>query len=285
MSARRWLLGALAACVAIGPARAEPNAQGGPRPAQLPAMAQLAYAGYVAGFNVMNARAGFRLSPDGYALGVSFQTAGMIGALFRGDNLSLAEGAWSGSRPMPRDYLSGGTWRGNPRHVEIAYPDGQPHVVTVVPPEDNEREPVPEAMQRGTVDTLSAVAELLHTVALTGRCEGQARTFDGHRVTEVSAHTVGIEVLPPESRSSFSGPALRCDLEGRQLAGFPKDAGPDDMLRKPQHSSIWVASLRPGMPQVPVLMSFETRFFGHVRLYVTQSLPSMNIAEFTPRVP
>ena len=93
-------------------------------------------------------------------------------------------------------------------------------------------------------------------------------TFDGRRLSSLEAHTVGEEVLPKTDRSSFEGPALRCDFEGRQLGGFVHD---DDLnvLRRPQHGSAWFASLAPGAPPVPVRITFSTRILGAATMYLT----------------
>jgi hypothetical protein len=245
----------------------------------------LGYDGYVAGVNVTAIRAGLELRSDHYALGVAFRTVGVVGLLLHGDMHSLADGAWRNGRALPSRYASAGIWRGSRRQIEIDYPDGQPHIAMLEPSVESERDPVPDVLRRDTMDTLSAIAFLLETVAATGRCDGAVATYDGRRVSQVSVHTIGSEILPPDSRSSFSGPALRCDLDGQQIAGFPKDAGPDDMLRQPQHSSVWLAAMQPGMPAVPVLMSVPVRLLGHMTLYVTRSQPGAQLAEFSPRMP
>ena len=271
------------------PSMAEPNArQGAP---QRPAMEQqrgaeeLAYAGFVAGLNVSTIRAGFQIDPQGYEMGVSFRTAGLVGAFFKAENIARAEGVWRGSRAVPNVYASAGLWRGSPREVEINYPDGQPVIKRFNPPADAEHEPVPEALRQNTTDALSAIANLVHLVSTTGGCDAETTTFDGRRVSKITVHTVGMETLPPESRSSFSGQALRCDIDGRQIAGFPVDAGPDDMIRKPQHSTVWLASVSPGMPAVPVMMSLEVRLMGHMTIYLTQARLGAQLAQFTPRLP
>jgi hypothetical protein len=270
------------AVLAASPLRAEPNisTSGAPR-----ASAELAYAGYVAGLNVSQIRAAFDFAGEGYQMGVSFRTSGLVGAFFRAENIARVEGAWRAGRAAPKVYASAGLWRGNPREIEIDYPQGQPVIKTFVPPTDPEHEPVPESMRTNTTDALSAIADLVHLVATTGRCDGETTTFDGRRVSKVAVHTVGMENLPHESRSSFAGPALRCDINGQQIAGFATDAGPDDMIRKPQHSSVWLASVQPGMPMVPVLMSFEVRFMGHMTVYLTQARPGAQLAQFVPRLP
>jgi hypothetical protein len=272
----------VAALVAAAPLRAEPSFRATDMPRT---SAELTYAGYVTGLNVSTIRAAFQFGPQGYELGLSFRTAGLVGAFYRAENVARVEGAWRGVAAAPLRYGSAGVIRGAPRQIEIEYPSGQPVIKTFLPPTDPEHEPVPEATRRNTTDALSAIAYLVHTVASTGKCDGETTTFDGRRVSKIVAHTVGTENLPVESRSSFAGPALRCDIDGRQIAGFPTDAGPDDMVRKPQHSTVWLASVQPGLPAVPVLMSFEVRYMGHMTVYLTQSHPGAQLAQFTPRLP
>eukprot|EP01037_Dinobryon_pediforme_P009301 gene9301-9382_t len=272
----------LLALLAPLPAKSEPNAVVSNVPR---GSADLTYAGYVAGLNVSHIRAAFSFGSNGYEVGVAFRTAGLVGAFVRAENIARVEGAWREGRAAPKVYASAGLWRGNPRQVEIDYPQGQPVIKTFIPPTDSEHEPVPETMRQNTTDALSAIADLVHVVATTGRCDGETSTFDGRRVSKIAVRTVGMETLKPESRSSFAGPALRCDIDGQQVAGFPTDAGPDDMIRKPQHSSVWLASVQPGMPMVPVLMSFEVRIMGHMTVYLTQAKAGAQLAQFTPRLP
>lgn len=267
------------------PSMAEPNAPQRSTMEQPRAAAELAYEGFVAGLNVSTIRAGFQLNSQGYEMGVSFRTAGLVGAFFKAENIARAQGVWRGDRAVPSTYASAGLWRGSPREIEIDYPAGQPVLTRFNPPLDPEHELVPEALRRNTTDALSAVAHLVHLVATTGRCDGETTTYDGRRLSKIVVHTVGMETLPPDSRSSFSGPALRCDVDGRQTAGFPTDAGPDDMTRKPQHSTVWLASAAPGMPAVPVLMSIEVRALGHMTVYLTQARLGAQLAQYTPRLP
>ena len=111
------------------------------------------------------------------------------------------------------------------------------------------------------------MAQLVRQVGSTGRCEGKVMTFDGRRLAELSARTAGREVLEPNSRSSFSGPALRCDFVGRQLAGFKKDEDRQE-LAKPKTGSAWFAPLSPGGQPVPVRVSFRTGLFGEAVMYI-----------------
>jgi hypothetical protein len=143
-----------------------------------------------------------------------------------------------------------------------------PQVKELQPPQETEREPVPPEMQRHTMDTLSALAQLMRRVQKDHTCETEVHTYDGRRVLDVVAHTGGPERLDPTSRSSFSGATLRCDFEGRELAGFL--LGEDDAEhRSPLRGSAWLAPVLPGGPPLPVRIAFQTRWFGWATMYLT----------------
>ncbi len=243
--------------------------------APFPALAQaaalpvrLSYAGYAAGFDFMDLQAGIAVTPQAYRVQVSLQITGLVGMLFHGQSTSVADGQFHGNQAVPRELFSTGKFGGQARTTQIDWQNGVPTITQMVPPAEEEREPVPAAEQAHTVDSLSAMAALLRQVAATGRCDGAMNTFDGRRLSSLQAHTAGEEVLEQTSRSSFHGPALRCDFEGRQLAGFLRDADQAE-LRKPQYGSAWFARIAPGEPPVPVRITFHTRQFGGATVYLT----------------
>jgi Protein of unknown function (DUF3108) len=241
-----------------------------PVPAALPAADQprLTFAAYAAGFNVLRLAAAVTVAPDLYQVAVSGRTAGAFGALYHGAGTSMANGVWTGDDVLPQHYESAGTWGGDPRRVLIDYSGHDPVVRALDPPDDGYHQPIPTDLQHDAIDTLSAMALLMHRVATTGRCDVAARIFDGRRLSSIAAHTAGAELLPPTGRSPWHGTALRCDFDGRQLAGFPRDQPPDTAGRI-QHGSAWLARLSPDGPPVPVRVTFETRFFGAATLYLT----------------
>ena len=124
------------------------------------------------------------------------------------------------------------------------------------------------ADQAGTIDSVSAMAQLVRQVNATGRCEGHSRTFDGRRLAELTARTAGREVLEQTGRSSFAGPALRCDFEGRQLAGFRLDADRAARRSAPRRGTAWFAAATPGGPMIPVRIQFEMDLIGNLTMYL-----------------
>ncbi len=225
------------------------------------------YTAYSTGLNVLRLDAEIAVSPRDYRVHLTYRTAGAVGVVIRAEQDTVVEGVFVGDRPAPRRFYSAGHLRGRPRVTQIDYPKGQPEVRTLTPPNEEEREPVPAAEQAGTIESVSAMAQLVRQVNATGRCEGHSRTYDGRRLAELSARTAGREVLEATSRSSFAGPALRCDFEGRQLAGFRLDAD-RAAAQRPRRGSAWFAAAQPGGSMIPVRIQFETDLIGSLTMYL-----------------
>ncbi|MBD0272293.1 MAG: DUF3108 domain-containing protein [Acetobacteraceae bacterium] len=248
-----------------------------------PARAEAVLARYdvrAGGLNVMRVEALFDLSGPRYRVQTRARPVG-VGAAFGGggEQVSATEGSWRGADPVPRRHTSEGEWRGGRRALLLDYAPpsagGAPPVLRVLePPLEPEREPVPEALKRNTVDGLSAVAKLLRTVARTGRCEGEAPVFDGRRRSDFRAWTEGLDELPRGKGGAFSGPALRCAFSGRLLAGRHAAQDRSDDGRPPPPVVAWVAQPLQGRAAVPVLIEFQTRWFGTVRAVLASAEPA-----------
>jgi Protein of unknown function (DUF3108) len=250
-----WLLPMLPLVQA--PAMAEPIAQ-----------VHLTYDTYAAGIEVMQMHAFFGLGPWNYQIAIDYHTTGLVGFFYRGQQVNNVRGLWRDERPQPVEFFGEGVWHGQKRETLIDYDHDLPQVKRLLPPQQSERETVPADMQMGTMDTLSALAALMHEVEANRRCDAAVHTYDGRRVLELSAHTGTVEDLAQTSRSIFHGDALRCDFEGREVAGFL--IGDDDPEhRRPLLGTAWLASVEPGGPQLPVRIAFQTRWFGWTTMYLT----------------
>lgn len=227
----------------------------------------LTYATHVAGMRVMVTEADVQMDARGYRVDIATRTAGAYGVLFRSETRTVAQGLWAGTLVAPQRYAVAGAWRGAPRRTLMDYDMGQPNVRQLEPPNELEREPVPVPLQRETIDTISAAAQLARRVSLTGRCDGQARTFDGRRLFEVEARTGGMEILAVDE-APVSGPVLRCDFEGRLLAGFALE-GDRAAAARPHKGVAWFARLGPDAPLLPVRLRFEMRWLGNATMTLT----------------
>jgi uncharacterized protein DUF3108 len=241
----------------------------------LPAFAQspvtqvhLTYDAYAAGIEVMQMHVFFGVGPWNYRINLDYHTTGLVGFFYRGQQVNSVRGNWDNGVASPLEFSGDGTWRGQQRRTLIDYDNGVPDVKVLEPPQDSEREPVPRDMQLHTVDTLSALAQLMRNVELRRTCETTVHTYDGRRVLEIQARNAGTETLEASHDSNFSGPARRCDFEGRELAGFL--IGEDDPdHRRPLHGSAWLATVSPEPTPLPVRISFQTRWFGEATMFLT----------------
>ena len=241
---------------------------------------QASYEIYAGGLNVAAANAIVHLDSRAYRMELAYHTTGLLGLLFRGEHLNKADGLFTGTRSAPQRFSGTGIWRGQPRAAVIEYQAGLPNVVQLVPPNDTEREPVPLAVQANSVDSLSAIAAMIRHVQQTGQCDGSARVYDGRRASDITARTAGQEIIPPSGRSLFAGRALRCDFEGRLVAGFRLNEDRETASR-PLRGSAWLAEAVPGTVAIPVRLSFETRWFGESIAYLTAATrnPSGRLAQ------
>jgi hypothetical protein len=245
--------------------------------APLPVQAETLLARYevrAAGIRIMEVEAQFDLEGTRYRLRTRVRTTGVAGALASSDQVTSIEGAWRGSEPMPVRYRMEGVWRGDRRAMALDWPSpGQPVLSELEPPIEPDRQPVPEALRRGTVDGLSALAKLTRTVARTGRCDATAAVYDGRRRADYTAQTEGMQALPPEG--AFGGEALRCGFESRLLAGWRSDREAE-WARKPQPATAWFGRPLAGRQPIPVRIELPSRWLGTIRVVLlgVEPMPS-----------
>ncbi len=253
----------------FGSLLATPAAAADPQVTQV----QMTYDTYAASLEVMQMHVFFGLGPWNYRVNLDYHTTGLIGFFYSGRQVNSVRGNWDGGHADPLEFYGDGNWRGVQRRTLIDYDNGQPDVKILVPPQETEREPVPRDMQLHTMDTLSALAQLMRNVEVNHDCKTSARTYDGRRVLEIVATDGGSETLTPTGHSSFSGPALRCDFIGSEIAGFLIGEDNSDN-RKPLHGSAWLATVPPYPTPLPVRIEFQTRWFGEARMYLTTIAPA-----------
>jgi len=226
------------------------------------------YDGYSHGLVTLKMSAQLTLTPTGYSGRLAFHTAGLVGFMVHVESDSQVSGHFVGDHAVPDGFSSTGVLHGTNRTATIHWKDGSPVIDAIAPPPELERSPVPPDMRAHTIDALSAMATMLREAGQSGHCDGEATIFDGRRVSHLAARTVGHEAPPPSQKAHFDQPALRCDFEGQELAGFLKSESEADQ-RRPRHGIAWLAPLVPNAPLVPERVLFEHKVLGQVTLYLT----------------
>jgi hypothetical protein len=223
----------------------------------------LTYSVYAAGFRILELTARLDLGEDRYRIEATSRTVGAADLFARSQQVTMAEGGWRGPEPVPRLYRADGTLRGEPRRVHIDFDGRRPILRRVEPPNEAEREAVPEALLPGALDGISVIARLMRLAGLEGSCDAEARTYDGRRLQAWRSRTEGTERLTLRP-IRFDGTVLRCGFEGRVIAGF-RTADPRGDAARPFAGTAWLGTVSPYLPPVPVRLEFETRWFGTTR--------------------
>lgn len=232
-----------------------------------PAAAEPWHASYiftVAGVTVMEARVDLDMGGPSapYFIETRTRARGLATLFFRGEQLSRSEGVWRGPSPTPRLHRSSGNWRGSARRTVLEYgPGGTPRIVVLEPVQDLERTPIPPEALPGTLDALSAMLQLSRQVRETGRCEAQARIFDGRRLTQLDLTTDPV-------RQPEGGGQPSCVIESRMLAGIPLER-PEDA--RPMRSVVHFGNpVAPGAPLLPIRIELASRWWGTIQVVLNQ---------------
>jgi hypothetical protein len=131
------------------------------------------------------------------------------------------------------------------------------------------REEISRENLAGTIDALSAVAQLSRIVARTERCEADARMYDARRLTRVHARTIGTEAVPADWREGLRGMALRCEVESVLLGGWRTDQD-IERARQPVVTTVWIARPVAEAPPVPLRLELATRWWGRLHGVLTK---------------
>ena len=234
-----------------------------------PTVIELTYSGYASAFHVLTMQSEMELTPTGYRITIAGHTAGMVGFLYHARWRTWDDGVWDGSGVQSLHFDNDGVFGGDPRHVAMTFDHGTAEISVLQPPNDGEHTPVPPAMEHHVIDSLSLTALVVHQVATLGHCAGHATAFDGRQVEAVTLRTDGTEVLPPSDRSSWHGATLRCVIDTRVLAGFYHSEQSDPMRLR--SDIVWLGSVLPNLPPLPVRMTASLHHLGRIVLYLTDA--------------
>ena len=184
---------------------------------------------------------------DRYRVRTVLQTEGAIGKLFPWHAESESTGRRDGARLVVERHRADGTFRSTRRTVEIDYgADGSVRSRVSPPPERDSRDAVPDALQQGTIDPITA-----SMTAVGAGCSGRLPVFDGRRRYDLVLQ----ELAPgdvPSRRGVYAGPARRCRAVIESRGGFWRSKAEES--ETPTHVDYWIAPPRPGLPPAPVYM-------------------------------
>jgi hypothetical protein len=199
---------------------------------------------------IMAVRTTTRFDGDRYQAGTDVRTVGIVALLFPWSAASSAAGERVDGTLRPERYRATGEYRGEQRLTEIEYDASSGMRVRAEPTaEADDRDPVPPALQRATIDPLTAA------LAAVTDCRGTLRVFDGRRRYDLQISDLGDSDTPSARHALYSGRARHCRAAIQPLAGFWRGSSTD--FQPPTQIDCWIAAPRPGFSAVPVYLELS----------------------------
>lgn len=227
------------------------------------------YSARVGGFRVMAIDVRAEIAPDAYRVSARARSTGLAAWISRFDQTATAEGAVTPQGIRPHRFRAEGEWQGETRRVELVLAETPPQV-RLDPPEVPEREPVPPGLAQGGVDTLTALLAVSRQVSRFGvrGCDLDVTVFDGRRLKKIALSAAGEARVPGRGTH-----AVRCRVEGRQLAGFWRDWDRSEAER-PQTGTVWIAAPFEGAPAMPLRLEMGIDWLGTLVVTLDDARPA-----------
>ncbi|MBX3024376.1 DUF3108 domain-containing protein [bacterium] len=196
---------------------------------------------------VMTLRSTARFAPAGYETSTQVRTVGLAGVLFPWTADANTVGRRGDGGLLPLRHRAHGEYRGSERSVALDYgADGAVQAVIAPPPEADDRQPVPDAERRATIDPLTATL-----TAVQDGCRGILRVFDGRRRYDLALADQGESELPAAT-PAYRGRAQHCQAQVTPRTGFWQATAQHD--ERPAQLDVWIAAPTPDVMRVPVYM-------------------------------
>jgi hypothetical protein len=231
---------------------------------------QLVWQVYLGGFNLGNVGLKSSFNASGYSAVSKLKTAGVVNSFYEAVIDASSTGVVAGPALLPRKYNSNTVNEKQAQKVDLTY-NASGIELFADPAYNVNRFPVSEEQKRGTLDPLSGIVFALSGVSKSDSkpCGDTVRVFDGRRRYDIELKYVGQDKL--NSDGGYSGPAIKCTVVYKQLAGFKPNLNKGRTLPP---ITAWFASVdsASGGPikkfHVPVKIMTETPYgvaLGHAR--------------------
>ncbi|WP_455178678.1 DUF3108 domain-containing protein [Azospirillum melinis] len=236
------------------------------------------YRVFVGGVTALDVNATLDVAGDRYRIAVSAVTGGTIGRLFSWRTDSESDGHVRGADFRPDSHRQTSLLRGEPRNVTLTYgPQGDVSTSVTPPADKDDREPVPPDLQRGTLDPLTAVLDLLFAVGASEGCDRSLPVFDGRRRYDMVFSEVGRRIVDPSRYSIFSGVAQQCRVSYKPVAGYARSSSGGRFWQRNNPAdrppvNLWLAPVAAGSPPLPVRLETDSDF-GSVVVHLTGVTP------------
>ncbi len=180
---------------------------------------QLVWQVYLGGFNLGNVGLKTSFTGNSYSAVSRLKTAGVVNSFYEAIIDASSTGVVANTGLLPKKYNSNTNNEKQNQKVDLTYTTAG--IELFAEPEYNvARFPVTEDQKRGTLDPLSGIVYSLSGVShsTSKPCGDTVRVFDGRRRYDIELKFEGQDKV--KSDGGYSGPAIKCTVIYKQLAGF-----------------------------------------------------------------
>jgi Protein of unknown function (DUF3108) len=217
---KRFLLATSLVFVSVASAGAEEALNAPDNTAQGPTSSvQLVWQVYLGGFNLGNIGIKSSFNGNGYSAVSRLKTAGVVNSFYEAIIDATSVGTVAGTALQPVKYDSNTNNEKQNQKVGLSYTSSGIQLFSD-PQYDVKRFPVSDEQKRGTLDPLSGIVFSLSGVSVTPEkpCGETVRVFDGRRRYDIELKFAGHDKVKTDG--GYSGPAVKCTVTYKQLAGF-----------------------------------------------------------------
>jgi hypothetical protein len=189
------------------------------QPAGPSSSVQLVWQVYLGGFNLGNVGIKSSFTGNQYSAVSRLKTAGVVNSFYEAVIDANSVGTVSSGAVAPKKYMSNTVNEKQSQKVDLTY-TASGIQLEAQPAYNTTRFPVTEEQKRGTLDPLSGLVYSLSGVSHSAAkpCGDTVRVFDGRRRYDIELKPAGQENV--KSDGGYSGPAQKCLIVYKQLAGF-----------------------------------------------------------------
>lgn len=242
---------------------------------------QLVWQVYLGGFNLGNIGLKTSFSGNGYSAVSRLKTAGVVNSFYEAVIDATTVGVVAGQNLQPTKYNSNTVNERMSQKVDLSYSAAGIDLFAE-PAYNTERYPVSIEQKRGTLDPLSGIVHALSGITRSSAkpCGDTVRVFDGRRRYDIELKFQGQDKL--KSDEGYTGPAMRCTVSYKQIAGFKPNINKGRALPT---ITVWFANLEStaGGPiqafHVPVKVMTETPYgvaLAHARKVTVDGVQKSN---------
>ncbi len=202
---------------------------------------------YWLGFRVYSGNLQGTLADGRYRMAAAGETRGILAVFVSAEVRSEVAGKVDGAAYAPLAYRSKSRWDERRREIDVDYNgDGSVDAVRRPPRSDDDwdadRDEVPPAMRRDTLDPLTTLLKATTRPLDAAPCDVSLPVFDGRRRYNLRLKYAGEEDLPAELAPAYAGGTVKCHAHFDKIAGFAKKWS-EENPQPEEPATVWLAKL------------------------------------------